>query len=43
MLTRQLILLFVDVVHYVAVRAAITKTSAPYMQIITNFDVCGTI
>ena len=43
MLKRQLVLLLVGVVHYVAVRAAITKTLAPYMQIIKNFDVCGAI
>ena len=43
MLTRQLFLLLVGVVHYVAVWAAITKTLAPYMRIIKNFDVCGTI
>ena len=43
MLTRQLVLLLVGAVHYVAVRAAITKTSRPYMRIIKNFDVCGTI
>ena len=43
MLTRQLVLLLVGAVHYVAVRATITKTSAPYMRIIKIFDVCGTI
>ena len=43
MLTRQLVLLLVGAVHYVAVRAAITKMSAPYIRIIKNFDVCGTI
>ena len=30
----QLVLLLVGAVHYVAIRAAITKTLAPYMQII---------
>ena len=43
MLTRQADLLLVGAMHYVAVRAAITKTLAPYMQIIKVFDVCGTI
>ena len=43
MLTRQLVLLLVGAMHFVAVRAAITKTLAPYMCIIRNFDVCGTI
>ena len=43
MLTRQLGLLLVGVVHFVAVRATITKTMAPYMQIIKILDVCGTI
>ena len=43
MLTRQLVLLLVGAVHYVAVRTAITKTSAPYMWIIKNSGVCGTI
>ena len=36
MLTRQLVLLLVGAVHFVAVRAAITKMSAPYMRIIKN-------
>ena len=34
MLTRQLVLLFVRVVHSVVVRATIIKTSVPYMRII---------
>ena len=43
MLKRQLVLLFVGAMRYVAVRAAITQTSAPYMRIIKIFGVCGTI
>ena len=43
MSTRQLVLLLVGAMHYVVVRAAITKTSAPSMRIIKNFGVCGTI
>ena len=43
MLTRQLVLLLVGAVHYVAVRVAITKMSVPYMRIIKNFAVCGII
>ena len=36
-------LLLVGAVHFVVVKAAITKTLAPYVCIIKNFDVCGTI
>ena len=43
MLTMQLVLLLVAAMHYLAVRAAITKMLAPYVRIIKNFDVCGTI
>ena len=43
MLIRELVLLLVGVVHYVAVRTAITKMLAPYMWIIKKFDVFGTI
>ena len=43
MLTRQLVLLLVGAVHYVAVRAAITKMLGPYVHIIRNFDVCSTV
>ena len=43
MLTRQEVLLLVGVVHFVAVRAAITKQLAPCVCIIKVFDVCGAI
>ena len=43
MLMRKIVLLLVGVVHFVAVRTAITKTFAPYVRIIKIFDVCGTI
>ena len=43
MLTRQLVLLLVGATHFIAVRAAITKTLAPYVHIIKYFDVGGTI
>ena len=43
MLTRQVVLLLVGAVHFVAVRAAITKTLAPYVRIIKIFDVGCTI
>ena len=43
MLTRQIALLLVGVIHFVAVRAAITKKVSPNMHIIKNFDVGGTI
>ena len=33
----------VGVVYFVAIRATITKTLAPYVRIIKDFDVCGTI
>ena len=39
MLTRQLVLLLVGAVHFVAVRAAITKTSVLYMRIMLMFAV----
>ena len=43
MLTRQLVLLLLGAMHFVAVRATIIKTLAPYMWIIKDFHVCGTI
>ena len=43
MLTRQLVLLLVGAFFFVAVRDAITKTLAPYMRNIKDFDVGGTI
>ena len=43
MLMRQLVSLLVGTMHFVAVRAAITKTLAPYVCIIKNFDVGNTI
>ena len=36
-------LLLVGAMHFVAVRAAITKQLAPYVHIIKNSDVCSTI
>ena len=36
-------LLLVGAMHFLAVRAPITKWLAPYVHIIQNFDVCGTI
>ena len=43
MLARQEALLLIGVVHFMVIRAAITKTLAPYVHIIKNFDVCNTI
>ena len=43
MLTRQLVLLLVDIVYFVAVRAAITKKGSPNVHIINNFDASATI
>ena len=43
MLTRQIALLLVGAMHFVAVRASITKKVSPNMCIIKNFDVGGTI
>ena len=43
MLTRQEVLLLVGAMHFVVVRAAITKKVSPNMHIIKNFDVGGTI
>ena len=36
-------LLLVGAVHFVAVRAAITKQLEPYVRIINVFDICGTV
>ena len=43
MLTRQEVLLLVGAMHFVVVRAAITKKVSPNVHIIKNFDVGGTI
>ena len=43
MLTSQIILLLVGAMHFVAVRAAITKKVSSNMHIIKNFDAGGTI
>ena len=43
MLTRQLVLLLVGAMHFVAVRATITKKGSPNVHIINNFDGGGTI
>ena len=43
MLTRQIALLLVGPMYFVAVRAAITKKVSPNMRNIENFDVGGTI
>ena len=43
MLTRQIALLLVGAMHFVAVRAAITKKVSPTMRIIKNFYVGGII
>ena len=43
MLTRQIALLLVGVMHFLAVRAAITKKISPNMHINKDFDVGGTI
>ena len=42
-MTRQLVSLLVGVVHFVAVRTAITKKGSPTVRIYNNFDVGGTI
>lgn len=43
MLERQEVLLLTSVVHFVVVKAVITKMLAPYVRIINNSDVCSTI
>ena len=43
MLTMQIALLLVGAMHFVAVRATITKKVSPNMRIIKDFDVGGTI
>lgn len=43
MLTRQELLLLVSFVHFVEVRAVITKNLAPYMCIIKIFGACDAI
>ena len=43
MLTRQVVLSLVGAVHFVAVRATITKKVGPNVRNIKSFDVCGTI
>ena len=43
MLMRQIALLLVGAMYFVAVRTAITKKVSPNMRIIKNFDVGGTI
>ena len=43
MLIRQEVLLLVGAMHFVAVRAAMTKQLASYVRIHKKFVVCGTI